>query len=70
MGGDANGNYCSLMAVTIHLRQLLFIMVDCIVDYLGGGLHGWSCSKAGKRKRRRKERRGERVMKVGRRINR
>ena len=45
MGGDANGNYCSLMAVTIHLRQLLFIRVDCIVDCLGGGgLHGWSCS--------------------------
>ena len=41
MGGDANVNYCSFMAVTIHLRvtihlsQLLFIRVDCIVNCLG-----------------------------------
>ena len=33
MGGDANDNYCSFMAVTIHLRQLLFIRVDCIVSF-------------------------------------
>ena len=44
MGGDANGSYCSFKAVTIHLRQLLFIRVDCIVSCLGGRLHGWSCS--------------------------
>ena len=41
MGGDANDNYCSFMSVTIHLRQLLFIRVDCIVSCLGERLHGW-----------------------------
>ena len=40
MGGDANGNYCSFMAVTIHLSQLLFIRVDCIVNCLGEGSMG------------------------------
>ena len=45
MGGDANDNYCLLKAVTIHLKQLLFIRVDCIVNCLGERLYGWSCSK-------------------------